>query len=87
MAAFSFYRRPKLDWSYPDALSVANLINNTDSSDLNGPTANIDGSYTIAPALALRAGAMPFSLYRRRARSALSPGAESMEGNAVIPMA
>ena len=30
-----------------DAFTVANTINNTDSSGLNGPTANIDGSYTL----------------------------------------
>jgi hypothetical protein len=29
-----------------DSFTVANTINNTDSSGLNGPTANIDGSYT-----------------------------------------
>ncbi len=30
-----------------DAFTVANIINNRDSSGLNGPTANIDGSYTM----------------------------------------
>jgi hypothetical protein len=29
-----------------DSFTIANIINNTDSSGLNGPTANIDGSYT-----------------------------------------
>jgi predicted outer membrane repeat protein len=32
---------------YLDAFSVANIVNNTDSSGPNGPTANIDGSYTL----------------------------------------
>jgi hypothetical protein len=30
-----------------DSFTVANILNNTDSSGLNGPTANIDGSYTL----------------------------------------
>jgi hypothetical protein len=30
-----------------DAFTVANIIDNTDSSGLNGPTANIHGSYTL----------------------------------------
>jgi hypothetical protein len=30
-----------------DSFTVANIINNTDSSGLNGSTANIDGSYTL----------------------------------------
>jgi len=30
-----------------DAFTVADILNNTDSSGLNGPTANIDGSYTL----------------------------------------
>jgi hypothetical protein len=29
-----------------DAFTVANILNNADNSGLNGPTANIDGSYT-----------------------------------------
>jgi hypothetical protein len=29
-----------------DAVTVAQIINNTDNSGPNGPTANIDGSYT-----------------------------------------
>jgi predicted outer membrane repeat protein len=33
--------------AYLDSFTVANIINNTDSS--NGPTANIDGSYTLLP--------------------------------------
>jgi hypothetical protein len=32
-----------------DAFTVANIINNTDSSGLNGSTANIDGLYTLLP--------------------------------------
>ena len=30
---------------YMDMFTVANSINNTDTSGLNGPTANIDGTY------------------------------------------
>jgi hypothetical protein len=30
---------------YMDMFTVANSINNTDNSGLNGPTANIDGTY------------------------------------------
>jgi predicted outer membrane repeat protein len=30
---------------YIDAFTVANIVNNTDRSGPNGPTANIDGSY------------------------------------------
>ena len=30
-----------------DTSTLANTINNTDSSGLNGPTANIDGTYTL----------------------------------------
>jgi hypothetical protein len=30
-----------------DSFTVANIINNKDGSGLNGPTANIDGSYTL----------------------------------------
>jgi hypothetical protein len=33
---------------YVDPFTVANTINNTDSSGLNGPTANIDGTYTLS---------------------------------------
>jgi hypothetical protein len=32
---------------YIDSFTVANTINNTDSSGLNGPTANIDGTYIL----------------------------------------
>ena len=32
---------------YLDSFTVANTINNTDSSGLNGPTANIDGTYIL----------------------------------------
>jgi hypothetical protein len=32
---------------YIDSFTVANSINNTDSSGLNGPTANIDGTYIL----------------------------------------
>jgi len=32
---------------YIDAFTVAHTINNTDSSGLNGPTANIDGTYIL----------------------------------------
>jgi hypothetical protein len=32
---------------YLDAFTVANILNNTDSSGLNGPTANIYGAYTL----------------------------------------
>jgi predicted outer membrane repeat protein len=32
---------------YLDSFTVANIIDNTDSSGLNGPTANIDGLYTL----------------------------------------
>jgi hypothetical protein len=32
---------------YIDSFTVANTINNTDGSGLNGPTANIDGSYIL----------------------------------------
>jgi hypothetical protein len=32
---------------YLDAFTVANLLNNTDATGLNGPTANLDGSYTV----------------------------------------
>jgi len=32
---------------YLDSFTVTNIINNTDSSGLNGPTANIDGSYML----------------------------------------
>ena len=32
---------------YIDSFTVANTINNTDSSGLNGSTANIDGSYIL----------------------------------------
>jgi hypothetical protein len=31
---------------YIDSFTVANTINNTDSSGTNGSTANIDGTYT-----------------------------------------
>jgi hypothetical protein len=34
---------------YVDAFTVANTINNTDSSGTNGSTANIDGSYILQP--------------------------------------
>ena len=34
-------------WGACLILAVANIINNTDSSGLNGPTANIDGLYTL----------------------------------------
>jgi hypothetical protein len=30
-----------------DSFTVANMINNTDSSGLNGSTANIDGAYIL----------------------------------------
>ena len=33
---------------YLDSFTVANTINNTDNSGLNGPTANIDGTYTLS---------------------------------------
>jgi len=32
---------------YIDSFTVANTINNTDKSGLNGPTANIDGTYIL----------------------------------------
>src|SRR5262249_40414347 len=32
---------------YIDSFTVAHTINNTDSSGLNGPTANIDGTYIL----------------------------------------
>src|SRR5262249_2369786 len=32
---------------YLDSFTVANIINNTDPSGLNGSTANIDGPYTL----------------------------------------
>jgi hypothetical protein len=32
-----------------DAFTVANTLNNTDSSGTNGSTANIDGSYVLQP--------------------------------------
>jgi len=32
---------------YLDSFTVANIIDNTDASGLNGPTANIDGTYTL----------------------------------------
>src|SRR5262249_31121106 len=32
---------------YIDSFTVAHTINNTDNSGLNGPTANIDGTYTL----------------------------------------
>jgi hypothetical protein len=32
---------------YIDTFSVAKTINNTDGSGLNGPTANIDGTYIL----------------------------------------
>jgi fibronectin-binding autotransporter adhesin len=39
-----------INWNttvYLDSFTVANTINNTDSSGLNGPTANIDGTYIL----------------------------------------
>jgi hypothetical protein len=33
---------------YLHAFTVANTINNTDESGLNGLTANIDGTYTLS---------------------------------------
>jgi hypothetical protein len=32
---------------YIDAFTVANTVNNTDGSGLNGTTANIDGTYIL----------------------------------------
>jgi hypothetical protein len=32
---------------YLDSFTVTNTINNTDGSGLNGPTANIDGTYLL----------------------------------------
>ncbi len=38
------------DTVYLDSFTLANTINNTDSTGLNGSTANIDGGYILTPA-------------------------------------